>query len=371
MNSIDKIITFAKDNECSDIHVTSGTGICLRRFGALQRINTPDFPDYNYDEPILSMIQKEKDLEIYKNGKDLDFAYETENNIRCRVNLYHQQGRYAASLRVMGDSIPILEEMLLPVKTLKSLAEQPRGLVLVTGPTGSGKSTTLAAIIEYINRTKSEHIITIEDPIEFVYTESKSIIHQRCVGSDTESFADALRSALREDPDIILVGELRDHETISAALNAAETGHLVFGTLHTTSAAESVSRIINAFPPHGQAQVRTQLASVLKGIITQQLLPLKDGTGRIAATEILIGTDAVLNMIRQDKTYQVESNMQSGQAFGMHTLNMDLIRLVETGKISEEVAIHCSSSPSSLPFSLPEPKEEEPKSDPMDSIMGY
>ncbi len=370
MNSIDKIISFAKDNECSDIHITSGNGICLRRFGSLQRANTTNYPDNNFDEPILSMIQKEKDIQAYKDGRDLDFAYETANGIRCRVNLYHQQGRYAASLRVMGDRIPVLDEMELPNKTLKSLADQPRGLVLVTGPTGSGKSTTLAAIIEYINQNKAEHIITIEDPIEFVYTEAQSIIHQRSVGEDTESFATALRSALREDPDIILVGELRDHETISAALNAAETGHLVFGTLHTTSAADSVSRIINAFPPHGQAQVRTQLASVLRGVVTQQLLPLKDGTGRIAATEILIGTDAVLNMIRQDKTYQVESNMQSGQAFGMHTLNMDLIRLVETGKISEEVAIHCSSSPSSLPFSLPEPKEEETRPDPM-GAFGY
>ncbi len=349
MESIDNIINFAKENDCSDIHITSNSGICVRKYGSLQRINT-DSVDNNYDTVILSMISSEENTTRYITGEDLDFTYESKDNIRCRVNLYHQKGHYAASLRVIGNQIPKLEDMQLPVSTLISLAEQPRGLVLVTGPTGSGKSTTLAAMMDYINRNHAEHIITIEDPVEFIYTEDRSIIHQREVGSDTSSFATALRSALREDPDIILVGELRDHETISAALTAAETGHLVFGTLHTTSAAESVSRIINVFPPHGQTQVRTQLASVLKGVVSQQLLPKKDGSGRVAATEILIGTDAVLNMIRQDKTYQVESNMQAGQSFGMHTLNMDLVRLVNEGTITEETAIHCSSTPSALQF---------------------
>lgn len=349
MESIDSIINFAKENDCSDIHITSGSGISVRKYGSLQRVNDNSV-DNNFDTIILSMINSEANTTQYIAGQDLDFTYESKNGIRCRVNLYHQKGHYAASLRVIGNQIPKLEEMQLPVSTLVSLAEQPRGLILVTGPTGSGKSTTLAAMMDYINRNHAEHIITIEDPVEYLYTEDQSIIHQREVGSDTSSFAAALRSALREDPDIILVGELRDHETISAALTAAETGHLVFGTLHTTSAAESVSRIINVFPPHGQTQVRNQLASVLKGVVSQQLLPKKDGSGRVAATEILIGTDAVLNMIRQDKTYQVESNMQSGQAFGMHTLNMDLVRLVNEGTITEETALHCSSTPSSLQF---------------------
>ena len=212
----------------------------------------------------------------------------------------------------------------------------------ILGPTGSGKSTTLAAMIDYINRNRAEHIITIEDPTEFVYTEDKSMIHQREIGTDVESFAAALRSALREDPDIILLGEMRDYETISAAITAAETGHLVFGTLHTISAAESIGRIIDVFPPHSQNQIRTQLAAVLRGVVSQQLLPRKDGDGRIAATEILVGNDAVANMIRQDKTHQLETAMQSGQSVGMHTLNMDLARLVQEGLITEEAAKKCS-----------------------------
>lgn len=349
MRKIDAVINFARDHDCSDIHITVETGICGRRYGTLHRFEN-NYTEQNIEEIILSMILNEQDMELYKNGKDLDFAYETENGIRCRVNLYHQKENHTACLRIMGSSIPKLEDMVMPQKTLISLAEQPRGLVLVTGPTGSGKSTTLAAMIDYINRNHAEHILTVEDPIEFVYTECKSLIHQREIGTDVDSFADALRSALREDPDIILLGEMRDYETISSAITAAETGHLVFGTLHTISAAESISRIIDVFPPHSQSQIRTQLASVLRGVISQQLLPKADGKGRIAATEILVGNDAVANLIRQDKTYQMESTMQSGQSVGMHTLNMDLVRLVKEGLITQETAMKCSSSPASLRF---------------------
>lgn len=341
MKRIDMIIQFSEKSNCSDIHITAGSGIVGRHYGVLRRLEN-QYTEEDLNEIILSMISNEEDLKRYIAGSDLDFAYQSEVGLRCRVNLYHQKGKFVASLRIMGARIPKLEEMALPQDTLISLAEQPRGLVLVTGPTGSGKSTTLAAMIDYINRNRAEHIITIEDPTEFVYTEDKSMIHQREIGTDVESFAAALRSALREDPDIILLGEMRDYETISAAITAAETGHLVFGTLHTISAAESIGRIIDVFPPHSQNQIRTQLAAVLRGVVSQQLLPRKDGDGRIAATEILVGNDAVANMIRQDKTHQLETAMQSGQSVGMHTLNMDLARLVQEGLITEEAAKKCS-----------------------------
>ena len=349
MERINTIINFAKNNDCSDIHITEGTGISCRKYGALHRLNN-DYTSGDIKEIIHSMISSPESFSLYQSGKDLDFAYETPDGIRCRVNLYHQKEQAVACLRIMGSSIPKLEDMNLPQQTLISLAEQPRGLVLVTGPTGSGKSTTLAAMIDYVNRHHAEHILTIEDPIEFVYKEDKSIIHQREIGTDLENCATALRSALREDPDIILLGEMRDYETISSAITAAETGHLVFGTLHTVSAADSISRIIDVFPPHSQNQIRTQLSSVLKGVISQQLLPRKDGNGRIAATEILIGNDAVSNLIRQDKAHQMESAMQSGQAIGMHSLNMDLGRLVKEDIITQETAIKCSSSPQTLKF---------------------
>ena len=261
--------------------------------------------------------------------------------------MFCQQGRAAATLRLLNDSIPTLAQLGLP-PVLEKLAEEPRGLILVTGPTGSGKSTTLAAMIDHINATRPDHILTIEDPIEYVYTGKQSIIHQREVGRDVPSFAAALRSALREDPDVILVGEMRDYETISAAVTAAETGHLVMSTLHTIGAAQTIDRIIDVCPAGAQNQIRSQLASVLRGVITQQLLPLSTGQGRCAATEILVGTDAVANLIREDKCYQVGTVMQSGAAMGMHTLNGDLSRLVMTGRITAEAALRCSPNKSDL-----------------------
>lgn len=231
---------------------------------------------------------------------------------------------------------------------LTKLADEPRGLILVTGPTGSGKSTTLAAMIDHINKTRSDHIITIEDPIEYVYQGRRSLIHQREVGADVRSFASALRSALREDPDVILVGEMRDYETISAAVTAAETGHLVMSTLHTIGAAQTIDRIIDVCPAGAQNQIRGQLAAVLRGVITQQLLPLAVGKGRCAATEILVGTDAVANLIREGKCYQIPSILQSGAALGMHSLNADLARLVSTGRITREAAERCATNKSDL-----------------------
>lgn len=344
--TIDELIDYAKDNGCSDIHITSLGEISMRQFGTLRKIKS-NFTKEQLDQMILEMLN-ERQEEEYVKGKDLDFAYETvSSNIRCRVNTYHQRGTYAACLRIMGSSVPTLESLNLP-EVIRSLAEQPRGLVLVTGPTGSGKSTTLAAIIDYINRTRAEHILTIEDPIEYVYTPERSTIHQREIGKDTDSFSSALRSALREDPDVILVGEMRDFETISAAITAAETGHLVMSTLHTTGAADTVNRIIDAFPPHSQNQIRTQLASVLRGVITQNLVPLASGDGRVAATEILVGTDAIANLIRSDKVFQIDSALQTGIKEGMHTLNMNLRELMDKGLITQEMALKRSNNPKAL-----------------------
>jgi twitching motility protein PilT len=284
----------------------------------------------------------EKQASELEHGKDADFSLTSSDGNRQRVNVFRQQGRLAATIRLLNNHIPTLQELKLP-RVLEELADKPRGLVLVTGPTGSGKSTTLAAMVDHINQTQARHIITIEDPIEYVYETKQSLIHQREVGMDTASFAEALRSSLREDPDVILVGEMRDYETISAALTAAETGHLVFSTLHTTGAAQTIDRIIDACPAGTQNQIRIQLSGVLNGVITQCLMPLANGQGRIAATEILTGTDAVLNLIREGKAHQMGSTMQSGAAYGMHTLNGDLCRLVRDGSITPQAAYQYSN----------------------------
>lgn len=344
--TIEKLIEYAKKNNCSDIHITSLGEISMRQFGTLRKLDG-SFKKEDLDAIIYSMLSDEQRA-VYDSGKDLDFAYEAKDGkSRCRVNTYHQRGTNAACLRIMESTVPTLESLKLP-PVIRELADQPRGLVLVTGPTGSGKSTTLAAMIDYINRNRAEHILTIEDPIEYVYTPEKSTIHQREVGKDVDSFAGALRSALREDPDVILVGEMRDFETISAAITAAETGHLVMSTLHTTGAADTINRIIDVFPPHSQAQVRTQLATVLRGVITQNLVPLAKGEGRVAATEILVGTDAISNLIRSDKVFQIESTMQLGIKDGMHTLNMNLKELIESGMVTKEMAMKRSNNPKEL-----------------------
>ncbi len=344
--TIEKVIERAKEDNCSDIHITSMGEISMRQYGALKKMDEV-YSKEVLDSLIYDMLD-DRQRTLYDSGKDLDFTYETiEKKIRCRVNVFHQRGTNAACLRIIGSEIPTIESLKLPPVTQK-LAEQPRGLVLVTGPTGSGKSTTLAAMIDYINRNRAEHILTIEDPIEYIYQPDKSTIHQREIGRDVDSFSGALRSALREDPDVILVGEMRDFETISAAITAAETGHLVMSTLHTTSAADTINRIIDVFPPHNQTQIRTQLASVLKGVITQNLIPLATGEGRVVATEILVGTDAIANMIRSDKVYQIESVMQTGVKEGMHTLNMNLKELIANRVITKEMAIKRSNNPKEL-----------------------
>ncbi|MBQ2083324.1 MAG: type IV pilus twitching motility protein PilT [Lachnospiraceae bacterium] len=344
--TINQLIEYAKSQNCSDIHITQEGEIALRRYGVLGKIDQKYSPD-DLDELIFSMFSDKQAKKYREETADIDFSYQTPSGIRCRVNAFHQRGTHAATLRIMGNSVPTFETLHLP-PSIKTFADLPRGLVLVTGPTGSGKSTTLASMIDYINRSRAEHIVTIEDPIEYMYTPGKSTIHQREIGRDVDTFSGALRSVLREDPDVILVGEMRDFETISAAITAAETGHLVMSTLHTTGAAETIDRIIDVFPPHAQNQIRTQLAAVLMGVVTQTLIPYATGDGRAVATEVLVCNDAINNLIRSNKTYQIESHMQTSSKSGMHTLNSDLKRLVQSGAITRDIAIKRSNNPEEL-----------------------
>lgn len=333
---IDALIQEARSRKASDIHITEGMPVWYRAQGQLV-VSEMGIEDFEVRELLYGMMD-ERNQRRFEEGADADFAIQTSDGHRQRVNVFRQQKKVAATIRLLNAEIPTLEELKMPT-ILYEMALAPRGLILVTGPTGSGKSTTLAAMIDYLNRNRDRHIITIEDPIEYVYECKKSLIHQREVGEDVKDFASALRSALREDPDVILVGEMRDYETISAALLAAETGHLVLSTLHTTGAAQTVERIIDACPGSGQNQVRTQLAGTLKGVVSQCLIPVGGGVSRIAATELMTGNDAVLNLIREGKTYQIANIMQTaGSATGMHTLNMDLVRLLNQGYITREDA---------------------------------
>ena len=336
MNTMEEIVLLARRMGCSDVHISEGLPLAFRKDGRLEPAPVALAPEEA--RALILELCGEGRLGTLERTVDLDFAFQTGDGNRQRVNIYRQQGKLAAAIRLLNATIPTLEELKLPA-VLRSLADQPRGLILVTGPTGSGKSTTLAAMIDHINSSRADHIITVEDPIEYVYERKLALIHQREVGEDVGSFAAALRSALREDPDVILVGEMRDYETISAAVTAAETGHLVMSTLHTVSAAQTLDRIIDACPVNAQPQVRTQLSGVLRGVITQQLVPLLSGEGRCAATEVLIGTDAVLNLVRENKCHQLNTAMQSGAATGMHSLNSDLSRLVREGKIARETAL--------------------------------
>ena len=333
---IDALIQEARSRKASDVHITEGMPVWYRAQGQLV-VSEMGIEDFEVRELLYGMMD-ERNQRRFEEGFDADFAIQTSDGHRQRVNVFRQQKKVAATIRLLNAQIPTLEELKMPT-ILYEMALAPRGLILVTGPTGSGKSTTLAAMIDYLNRNRDRHIITIEDPIEYVYECKKSLIHQREVGEDVKDFASALRSALREDPDVILVGGMRDYETISAALLAAETGHLVLSTLHTTGAAQTVERIIDACPGSGQNQVRTQLAGTLKGVVSQCLIPVGGGVSRIAATELMTGNDAVLNLIREGKTYQISNIMQTaGSATCMHTLNMDLVRLLNQGYITREDA---------------------------------
>ena len=334
---VNEILDEARALGVSDVHFTAGLPPVVRVNGDIRKLSK--YPDCT--EPIIvsviNQITSIKHKQIIQKGMDADFSYVSAAGHRHRVNVYRQRGYHAVALRLLRNEIPTLRDLLLP-DLLGEFALRPRGLVLVTGPTGSGKSTTLAAMIDYINRQKNCHIITIEDPIEYVHNHKQSMITQREVNVDVESFGKALRSALREDPDIILVGEMRDFETISAAVTAAETGHLVLSTLHTTGAAETLDRIIDVYPPHSQGQIRAQLASNLVGIVSQTLVPTQDGKGRCAALELLKATDAVSANIREGKIYQIPNAIATGKAEGMFTLDQDLARLVRNGKITDAVA---------------------------------
>ena len=337
--TFEEFIMEARALGASDIHLTVGAPTVVRVNGDLQKFG--DFSDMVVNRTIRSILSAEQE-KLLTEGNDIDFCFELSNGARQRVNVFRQSGRLACCIRLLNDKIPTLEELKMP-SVITELAQKKRGLILVTGPTGSGKSTTLSAIIDYINKNRACHVITVEDPVEYRYTQDKATIHQREIGRDVDSFSAALRSALREDPDVILVGEMRDYETISLAMTAAETGHLVFGTLHTSSAAQTIDRIIDACPPHAQEQTRAQLANMFQGVIAQNLVPTADGKGRVAALEILVGTDAVKNLIRTNKIPQIESAMQSGGRLGMCTLNDTLAKYYKRGIISYASALEYST----------------------------
>ena len=343
---IDTLIAYAREQGCSDIHLSEGLPVCLRKDGRLVPFTQISLTAGQTRELILSLLDEKQKQALWE-GCDQDFAWESQEGTRQRVNVYQHRLGLGAAIRLLSDHIPSLQALHLP-PVVKTLADAPRGLILVTGPTGSGKSTTLAAMIDYLSRSRSAHIMTVEDPIEYVFAQHQSLVHQREVGPDVSSFAAALRSALREDPDILLVGEMRDYETISTAVTAAETGHLVLSTLHTTGAAQTIDRIVDTCPAAGQQQMRTQLSLILRGVITQQLIPLSSGNGRTVATEVLIGTDAVANLIRENKAHQLPTIMQSGAASGMHTLSASLAMLVSQGLISRQAAFQYAPDASDL-----------------------
>src|SRR5712691_3722201 len=329
--SIDELLEQMVTRDASDLHVTAGTPPVIRVRGLLERLQgfEPLVPEDTHQllYRILSSEQQ-KQLEI---KRQLDFSHSIPGLARFRVNVYFQRETVGAAFRLIPDELRTLEELGIP-SSLHQLAEKPRGLVLVTGPTGSGKSTTLAALIDEINHNRSEHILTIEDPIEFLHRHKRCIVNQREIGPDATSFAEALRAALRQDPDVILVGEMRDLETIGTALTAAETGHLVFGTLHTQSAPSTIDRIIDVFP--AEQQERIQIASSLQGVVTQALLPTADGMGRVPALEILLPDDAVRNLIRQGKVEQIYSVMQTNTSRGMQTMEQSLGDLIKKGIVT-------------------------------------
>ena len=322
----------------SDLHVTSNAPPMIRVDGALRPVE--GYPVWSRERVAraITSILTPQQLDAFEENLELDLAYTVSANARFRVNIYQQRGAIGGAFRLIPTGIKNLEELGMPA-SLGRFAELPRGLVLVTGPTGSGKSTTLAALVDLVNRTRADHIVTIEDPIEFLHSNHKSLVNQREVGSDTHSFANGLKHVLRQDPDVILIGELRDLETISVALTAAETGHLVFATLHTQDAPQTIDRVIDVFPPHQQGQVRAQLAATLQGVVCQTLVKRASGRGRAAATEVMMATPAIANLIREGKTFQIASAMQAGRGLGMHTMDQHLAELVNAGIITHQAAL--------------------------------
>jgi twitching motility protein PilT len=334
----------------SDMHIQAGAPIYFRISGKLQPIAEDPLTPQECQKLIFSMLNNTQRKDLEQNW-ELDCSYGVKGLARFRVNVYKERGYYAACLRALSSKIPNFDQLNLP-DIVREMSERPRGLVLVTGPTGSGKTTTLAAMVDLINRTRPEHILTVEDPIEYVFPNIKSLIHQRQKGEDTKSFANALKAALREDPDVILVGEMRDLETISLAISAAETGHLVMGTLHTSSAASTINRIIDVFPPEQQQQINAQLSNSLIAVFSQTLVPKKNPKpgefGRVMAQEIMIVTPAIANLIREGKVAQIYSAIQTGMKMGMLTMEQSLANLVRVGAISFEMAASKSSKPEEM-----------------------
>jgi len=347
MTSLPDLLRRTLEMNASDLHLTAGSPPQVRVDGDLQRLDLPELTPSDtkqYAYSVLTDAQKKR----FEEALELDFSFGLRGLARFRCNVFSQRGAVAAVYRVIIENIRGFKELALP-EVVATLADRPRGLVLVTGPTGSGKSTTLAAMIDKINRERKHHILTIEDPIEYIHPHKQCLVNQREVLSDTHGFAPALRAALREDPDVVYIGEMRDLETVESALRIAETGHLTFATLHTNSAAQTINRVIDVFPAHQQTQIRTQLSMVLEGIVCQSLLPRADGRGRVVAVEVLIPTPAIRNLIRDDKVHQIYSTMQAGQEkLGMQTMNQALARLVQTRQITRDVAMASTSNKDEL-----------------------
>ncbi len=315
----------------SDLHITVGYPPVIRLNGVMKKISDYLLTPKDNLELVKQILSDEK-ISVLEDNGEIDTSYSYPDLGRFRVNAFKQRGNYGMAIRSVGHNIPSLDKLGLP-KVIRNLTQRKRGLVLVTGPTGSGKSTTLASMIDIINSERSGHILTLEDPIEYLHSHKKSIVNQREIGNDSKSFAAALRASLRQDPDVILVGEMRDLDTISIALTAAETGHLVLSTLHTIGAAKTVDRVIDVFPPHQQQQIRVVLSSVLEGVISQQLLPTADGQGRVAAVETMVVTSAIRNLIREGKTHQIQTAIQTGSKYGMKTMDNSLLELYRQGII--------------------------------------
>lgn len=345
---ITDLLAFGAKNKASDLHLSSGISPMIRVHGDMRRINLPEMSAEEVGNMVTS-VMNDHQRKIYQQNLEVDFSFELPNVARFRVNAFNIGRGPAAVFRTIPSTVLSLGDLKAP-SIFQQIAESPRGMVLVTGPTGSGKSTTLAAMINYINETQPAHILTIEDPIEFVHQSKKSLINQRELHQHTLSLANALRSALREDPDVILVGEMRDPETIGLALTAAETGHLVFGTLHTTGAAKTVDRIVDVFPAGEKEMVRSMLSESLTAVISQNLLKTHDGNGRVASHEILIANPAVRNLIRENKITQINSVLQTGQASGMQTMDQSLQSLVRQGLIAPEVARRRAQNSESMSF---------------------
>jgi twitching motility protein PilT len=341
--NINEMLNYALDSGASDLHISTGSIPMVRINGIMKQLNMDVVTEKDIDDVMPEVMNKDR-IDNFRKNKEIDFSYRIEDKGRFRVNFFEQIRGISCVFRAIPEVPKNFDELGIP-PIMMSLSMKDRGLILLTGPTGSGKSTTLAAMVDHINQNRQCHIITVEDPVEYFHRSKQSLINQREVGATTNSFGNALRAALREDPDVILVGEMRDLETISLALTAAETGHLVLSTLHTSSAVKAVDRIIDIFPSSQKGQIRSMMSESLEAVIAQKLIPTKDGKGRVPACEVMMATTAIRNLIREDRIYQIESVMQSGGVEGMQTLDQDLQRLVAQGQIDRSMAAQIANNP--------------------------